>query len=116
MCENLCRNNEQHYQRCTQLLTSVLCNSYTALDSSIFPDCPDPGLLPSSPVPPIPFPTELFFFPSHLERFCPHQDTLTVVRFLSKSIARKRNVVSAEVVFQRLHSSITLEIWKRSAR
>ena len=35
----------------------------------------------------------------------PHQDTLTVVRSTSKSIVRKRNFVSAEVVFQRLHSS-----------
>ena len=46
----------------------------------------------------------------------PDQDTLTVLRSLSKSIARKRNVVSAEVVFQRLQSSITLEIWKRCPR
>ena len=46
----------------------------------------------------------------------PHPDTLTVLRSLSKSIARKRNVASAEVVFHRLHSSITLEIWRRSAR
>ena len=44
-----------------------------------------------------------------------HQDTLTVLCSLSKSIARKRNFVSAEVVFHRLHSSISLEIWKRSA-
>ena len=36
------------------------------------------------------------------------------LRSLSKS--RKRNFVSAEVVFQRLHSSVTLEIWTRSAR
>ena len=46
----------------------------------------------------------------------PHRDTLTVLRSLSKSIARKRNFVSAEVVYQKLHASITLEIWKRSAR
>ena len=46
----------------------------------------------------------------------PHRDTLTVLRSLSASIIRKRKLVSAEVVFQRLHSSITLEIWKRSAR
>ena len=38
----------------------------------------------------------------------PHRDTLTVLRSLSKSTARKRNFVSAEV--------ITPEIWKRSAR
>ena len=43
-------------------------------------------------------------------------DTLAVLRSLSKSIARKRNVASAEVVFHRLHSSITLEIWRRTAR
>ena len=46
----------------------------------------------------------------------PHSDTLAVFRSLSKSIARKRNIASAEVVFHRLHSSITLEIWRRSAR
>ena len=46
----------------------------------------------------------------------PHPDTLAVLRSLSKSIARKRNVASAEVVFHRLHSSITLEIWRRTAR
>ena len=46
----------------------------------------------------------------------PHPDTLAVLRSLSKSIARKRNVTSAEVVFHRLHSSITLEIWRRTAR
>ena len=34
-------------------------------------------------------------------------------RSLSESIPRKRNFVSAEVLYQRLHSSITLEIWKR---
>ena len=45
-----------------------------------------------------------------------HPDTLTVLRSLSKSIARKRNIASAEVVFHRLHSSITLEIWRRNAR
>ena len=37
----------------------------------------------------------------------PHPDTLAVLRSLSKSIARKRNIASAEVVFHRLHSSIT---------
>ena len=41
---------------------------------------------------------------------------MTVLRSLGKSIVRKRNFVSAEVVFEKLHSSITLEIWKRSAR
>ena len=46
----------------------------------------------------------------------PHRDTLTVLRSLSKSIARKRNFVSAKVVYQKLHASNTLEIWKRSAR
>ena len=30
--------------------------------------------------------------------------------------SRKRNIALAEVVFHRLHSSITLEIWRRSAR
>ena len=39
---------------------------------------------------------------------------MTVWRSLSKPIARKRNFVSAEVVFQRLHSSITKKIWRRS--
>ena len=46
----------------------------------------------------------------------PHQDTLTVLQTLSKFVARKRNFDAAEVVLQRLHSSITLEIWTRSAR
>ena len=32
----------------------------------------------------------------------PHRDTLTVLRSLSKSIARKRNFVSAEVLHQKL--------------
>ena len=35
---------------------------------------------------------------------------------LSANPLRKRNIASAEVVFHRLHSSITLEIWRRSAR
>ena len=39
----------------------------------------------------------------------PHQDTLTVFRSLRKSIARKRNFVSAQVVLQR-------PLWKRSGR
>ena len=46
----------------------------------------------------------------------PHSDTFAVLRSLSKSIARKRNIASAEDVFHRLHSSITLEIWRRTAR
>ena len=61
--------------------------------------------------------------PEYLPRSCgvpvgrPHRDTLTVLRSPSKSIARKRNFVSAEVVYEKLHAvSITLEIWKRSAR
>ena len=57
---------------------------------------------------------------SHTPRSCGvptgDRDTLTVLRSLSKSIARKRNFVSVEVVYQKLHASITLEIWKRSAR
>ena len=44
-----------------------------------------------------------------------HRDTLTVLRSINKSSARIRNFVSAEVC-QKLHASITLEIWKRSAR
>ena len=44
-----------------------------------------------------------------------HQDTLIVLRSLSKSLARERNFVSADVVVHRLHSSVTLEIWTRSA-
>ena len=45
-----------------------------------------------------------------------HRDTLTVFRSLGKPIARKRNFVPAEVVYQKLNSSTTPEIWKRSAR
>ena len=41
---------------------------------------------------------------------------MTILHSLSKSITRKRNFVSAEVVNQKLHASITLEFWKRSAR
>ena len=37
----------------------------------------------------------------------PHRDTLTVLRSLSKSIAHKRNFVSADVVYQILRASIT---------
>ena len=39
----------------------------------------------------------------------PHRDTLIVLRSPTKSIARKRNFVCAEVVYQKLHASITLE-------
>ena len=37
---------------------------------------------------------------------------MSVLRSLSASIARERNLVSVEVVYQRLHSSIILEIWR----
>ena len=69
------------------------------------------------PTPSLPPPTDLSHTPivwSACGR--PHQDTLTVWRSPRKSIAHKPNFVSAEVVFQRLHSSITLEFWKPSAR
>ena len=83
--------------RQADVLTSALGNAHTALEISF---C-SPARTASWPrLRPIPS------SPGHIDRFAAP----------SKSIARKRNFVSAEVVLQRLHSSVTLEIWKRSAR
>ena len=107
------------------ILTSALGNAYTVLDVSICsPHASEAGLDCNQ--------TKLEHYGPHLATLLrqnisyspivwsaygrPHPDTLAVLRSLSKSIARKRNIASAEVVFHRLHSSITLEIWRRSAR
>ena len=113
--------------RPADILTSALGNAYTALDVSICsPHASEAGtgctqgggqtrklwLPPGCPSSP-----EHLLHPDCVECLGrPHSDTLTILRSLSKSIARKRNIASAEVVFHRLHSSITLEIWRRSAR
>ena len=115
--------------RPADILTSALGNAYTALDVSICsPHASEAGAdCTQSRVQ-----AKLQHYGPHLDSLLrqnisyspvvwsaygrPHPDTLAVLRSLSKSIARKRNVASAEVVFHRLHSSITLEIWRRTAR
>ena len=115
--------------RPADILTSALGNAYTALDVSICsPHASEAGAdCTQSRVQ-----AKLQHYGSHLDSLLrqnisyspvvwsaygrPHPDTLAVLRSLSKSIARKRNDASAEVVFHRLHSSITLEIWRRTAR
>ena len=115
--------------RPADILTSALGNAYTALDVSICsPHASEAGAdCTQSRVQ-----AKHQYYGPHLDSllrqnisYCPvvwsaygrpHPDTLAVLRSLSKSIARKRNVASAEVVFHRLHSSITLEIWRRTAR
>ena len=115
--------------RPADILTSALGNAYTALDVSICsPHASEAGAdCTQSRVQ-----AKLEHYGPHLATLLrqnisyspivwsaygrPHPDTLAVLRSLSKSIARKHNVASAEVVFHRLHSSITLEIWRRSAR
>ena len=115
--------------RPADILTSALGNAYTALDVSICsPHASEAGTeCTQSRVE-----AKLEHYGPHLAALLrqnisytpivwsaygrPHPDTLTVLRSLSKSIARKRNIASADVVFRRLHSSITLEIWRRSAR
>ena len=115
--------------RPADILTSALGNAYTALDVSICsPHASEAGAdCTQSRVQ-----AKHQYCGPHLDSllrqnisYCPvvwsaygrpHPDTLAVLRSLSKSIARKRNVASAEVVFHRLHSSITLEIWRRTAR
>ena len=110
-------------------LTSALGNAYTALDVSI---CSPHALEPGTDCTQSRVEAKLEYYGPTFAALLrqnisytpivwsaygrPHPDTLTVLRSLSKSIARKRNIASAEVVFHRLHSSITLEIWRRSAR
>ena len=115
--------------RPADVLTSALGNAYTALDVSICsPHASEAGVDCTQ----FRVQAKLEHYGPHLAALLrqnisytpivwsaygrPHPDTLTVLRSLSKSIARKRNIASAEVVFHRLHSSITLEIWRRSAR
>ena len=45
-----------------------------------------------------------------------HANALTVLRTLSKRIARRRGVASESGVFRHLHGSITVEIWRRAAK
>ena len=115
--------------RPADVLTSALGNAYTALDVSI---CSPHALEAGIDCTQSRVSAKLEHYGPHLAALLrqnitytpivwsaygrPHADTLTVLRSLSKSIARKRNIASAEVVFHRLHSSITLEIWRRSAR
>ena len=115
--------------RPADILTSALGNAYTALDVSI---CSPHALEAGTDCTQSRVEAKLEYYGPHLAALLrqnisytpivwsaygrPHPDTLTVLRSLSKSIARKRNIASAEVVFHRLHSSITLEIWRRSAR
>ena len=112
--------------RPADVLTSALGNAYTGLDVSI---CSPHALEAGTDCTQSRVEAKLEYYGPHLPALLrqntpivwsaygrPHLDTLTVLRSLSKSIARKRNIASAEVVFHRLHSSITLEIWRRSAR
>ena len=115
--------------RPADVLTSALGNPYTALDVSI---CSPHALEAGTDCTQSRVEAKLGYYGPHLAALLrqnisytpivwsaygrPHPDTLTVLRSLSKSIARRRNIASAEVVFHRLHSSITLEIWRRSAR
>ena len=115
--------------RPADVFTSALGNAYTALDVSICsPHASEAGvdctqsrveakLEHCGPHLPALLRQNISYTPIVWSAYGrPHPDTLTVLRSLSKSIARKRNIASAEVVFHRLHSSITLEIWRRSAR
>ena len=115
--------------RPADILTSALGNAYTALDVSI---CSPHALEAGTDCTQSRVAAKLERYGPHLPALLrqnisytpvvwsaygrPHADTLTVLRSLSKSIARKRNIASAEVVFHRLHSSISLEIWRRSSR
>ena len=46
----------------------------------------------------------------------PHARTIAVLRTLSKRISRRRGAACPAEVFQHLHGSITVEIWRRTAR
>ena len=109
--------------RPVDVLTSALGNAYTALDVSVCsPHASEAGtdctqtrveakLEHYGPHLPALLRQNISYPPSCECLWATSPDTLTVLRSLSKSIARKRNIASAEVVFHRLHSSITLEIW-----
>ena len=115
--------------RPADVLTSALGNSYTALDIFI---CSPHAQQALSDWTQTRHEAKLAYYGPHIPSLLrqnisctpvvwsacgrPHRDTLTVLRSVSKSIARKRTFVSAEVVYQKLHASITLEIWTRSAR
>ena len=115
--------------RQADVLTSALGNALTALDVSIcFPHAQEAGLDCSQST-----------VDSKLARYGPrlntllaqnigrlpivwsaygrhHSNTLTVLRTLSKSISRRRNVATEPAVFRRLHAKITVEIWRREIR
>ena len=106
--------------RPADVLTSALGNAYTALDVSI---CSPHALEAGTDCTQSRVEAKLEYYGSHLAAllrqnisYTPIVCGVTFLRSLSKSIARKRKIASAEVVFHRLHSSITLEIWRRSAR
>ena len=115
--------------RPADILTSALDNSYTALDISMCSpgaqqagsDCTQARLEAKLAHTGPHFTTLLrqnisytpITWSAHGRR---HRDTLTILRSLSESVARKRNFGYAEVAFQRLQTRIILEIWKRSAR
>ena len=89
------------------VLTSALGNACTALDISI---CSPHAQQGWSRLYAIQARGQTSHYGPHLPSLLRHSPNLTVLR------SRKRNFVSNEVVFQRLRSGITLEIWKRSAR
>ena len=97
------------YLRLADVLTSTLGNACTPLDISI---CSTQAQQAGTDCTRSRLAAKLNRLPSLLRQnicytpivWCacgrPHQDTLTVLRSLSKSTARKRNFVSADVVFQ----------------
>ena len=46
----------------------------------------------------------------------PHARTWSVLRTLSKRIARRRGTACSAEVLQHLHGAITVEIWRRAAK
>ena len=98
--------------RPADVLTSALGNAYTALDVSI---CSPHALEAGTDCTQSSMEAKLEHYGPHLATLLrqnisytpivwsaygrPHPDTLTVLRSRSKSIARKRNIASAEVVF-----------------
>ncbi len=46
----------------------------------------------------------------------PHPRTTTILRTLSKRIARRRGCSDAAAVYKSLHGAVSLEIWRRAAR
>ena len=46
----------------------------------------------------------------------PHARTVSALRTLSKRISRRRGAACPAEVFQHLHGSVTVEIWRRAAK